>query len=186
MSRNVQRWLMIGICLLSLFAISANKASFGENEGTIRGATFLDKNRNGKMDVGEEGVGWVYFTITQGEYSHTYYSEWRTTDEDGHTYATGTFGPAPLPMGYWKVNFSVPQGYLATTPAEQTVYVPGRDGGHVGYVYMGLYPTSGRGAGVLPSSGANPEDPTLRLALSVLGVGALLSTGLGIRARRRA
>ncbi len=181
---RTRRWLSIVLCLLALLAVAAQHP-YGENEGTIRGAVFLDRNRNGKMDKGEEGIGWVYFTISHGEYSHTYYSEWRTTDEAGNTYATGTFGPAPLARGEWTVTFHVPKGYIATTPTVQKVYVPGKEGGHVGYAYLGLYPVRGAG-GVLPASGLRRDHtPILQTSLAVLGMGLLVSAGLGWRERQR-
>lgn len=188
-SRKAQRGIILLLCVLSVFSVAAGHA-YGPGEGTIRGAAFVDSNRNGKMDANEKGLGWVYFTVSNGDYSHTYYSEWRTVDEAGNTYATGMFGPAPLSAGGWRVKFHVPQGYIATTPVEQVIYVPGKAGGHVAYVYMGLYPTgrvAGAGApgggGVLPASGlANTHALTWALALFALG--SVFSIGLGMARRR--
>lgn len=184
MSKKNRFTLVLALCvLLSLLSVSATLA-YGPDEGTIRGAAFLDSNRNGKMDDGEQGLGWVYFTISNGTYSHTYHSEWQTVDSAGRTHATGTFGPAPLPRGGWKVTLHVPEGYVATTPIEQVVYVPGAEGGHVGYVYMGLYPTKGGGRGILPTSGL-ASNAALFGALAAFGVGALIAGGLGVTERRR-
>lgn len=177
--------LIACVALSSLFA-PVVLADYGPDEGTIRGAAFVDNNKNGTMDDGEQGLGWVYFTISNGSYSHTYYSQWQTVDEAGNTHATGTFGPAPLPKGGWKVKLHVPEGYVATTPIEQIVYVPGAEGGHVAYVYMGLYPTKGAGGGgALPVSGVS-SNAALFGALAALAVGAVIAGGLGALERRRA
>jgi len=162
-------------------SIAAHPA-YGENEGSIRGAAFLDMNRNGVQDPDEKGVGWVYFTISQGDYSETYFSEWRTTDSAGNEYATGTFGPAPLKSGTWTVTFNVPEGYAATTPVQQNVYVPSKG---IGEVYLGLYPGAGTlsGASVLPASGF--EQAGLLLAmLTVTTVGGGSAVALGLMHRR--
>ncbi|MBN1875775.1 MAG: hypothetical protein JXA33_16240 [Anaerolineae bacterium] len=184
-SRKMQRGIILLLCVLSVFSIAATHAEYGPNQGTIRGAAFLDSNRNGKMDANEKGLGWVYFTVSNGSYSHTYYSEWRTVDEFGNTYATGTFGPATLEKGGWKVAFHVPQGYVATTSTEHLVYVPGVEGGHVAYVYMGLYPTAGvpGTGGVLPLSGL-ANTCTLKAALALFVIGSVFSIGLGVARRR--
>jgi len=183
-ARKAQRGIILLLCVLSVFAIAAGHA-YGPGEGTIRGAVFVDSNRNGKMDAGEQGLGQIYFTISNGEYSHTYYSEWRTVDEVGNTYATGTFGPAPLPAGGWRVKFHVPQGYIATTPVERVVYVPESAGGQVAYVYMGLYPTAGvpGTARILPLSGLE-NNHALAGALVLFVIGSVFSIGLGVTRRR--
>ncbi len=181
--------LVMGMVLLmSLFLTSAAYAdAWGDNEGSLRGATFLDENQNGKMDPGEKGVGWVYFTISQGDYSHTYYSEWREK-QFGHDYATGYFGPAPIPTGFWKVKFTVPDGYRATTPTEVGVVVPGHEGGHIGYVYLGLVKSGtaakrGYAPGTMPYAGAQ-LDPVVLSSLAFLGMGSLTSLGLGFKKRK--
>ncbi len=181
-SKNMQRGIILLLCIVSAFSIAAGHA-YGPDQGTIRGAAFVDSNRNGKMDANEKGLGGVYFTVSNGEYSHTYYSENRTVDEVGNTYATGTFGPAPLSNGGWRVKFNVPQGYVATTPAERVVYVP--ESGQVTYVYMGLYPTRGvpGSGGVLPLSGMQ-DTHALRGALALFVLGSVFSIGLGITRRR--
>jgi hypothetical protein len=184
MSGKAQRIIALVLCALCIFSIAAARAEYGPNEGTIRGAAFVDSNKNGKMDSGESGLGWVYFTISNGDYSHTYHSEWQTVDSAGNKYATGYFGPAPLAKGGWKVTLHVPQGYVATTPIEQVVYVPGAEGGHVAYVYLGLYPTKGGAGGILPASGV-PGNYVLLGALAFLGIGVLISVSLGVAARRR-
>ncbi len=189
---NLPKWArhlgLVAICLLALFSVAAARAEWGPDEGTIRGAAFLDMNRNGKMDAGEKGVGWVYFTISQGTYSHTYYSEWREKDEAGNTYATGYYGPAPLKKGWWQITYNVPDGYVATTPTTLGVNVPGKDGGHVAYAYLGLYPSrSGSAktvAATLPAAGML-LDPIVLGSLAFLGLGGLTSVGLGLRARRK-
>jgi len=182
-SRKVQRSIILLVCVLGVLSIAATSVQYGGNEGTIRGAVFVDSNRNGKMDANEKGLGGVYFTVSNGEYSHTYYSEQRTVDELGNTYATGTFGPAPLPNGGWKVKFHIPQGYAATTQAERVVYVP--ESGQVTYVYMGLYPGAGvRGAGgVLPLSGME-NTQAMQGALALFALGSVISIGLGLARRR--
>lgn len=177
---------LISCMLLSVLSASAVLAEYGPNEGTIRGAAFVDNNKNGQMDQGEQGLGWVYFTISNGSYSHTYHSEWQTVDSAGNTYATGYFGPAPLAKGGWNVKLHVPEGYAATTPIEQVVYVPGAEGGHVAYVYMGLYPKKGvGGGGALPSSGVG-SNTAMFGALAVLALGVVVAGGLGASERRRA
>ena len=181
------RWLtVIMVCLLCLLMAGTVSAEWGPDEGTIRGAAFLDSNKNGVMDEGEKGIGWVYFTISRDDYSHTYYSEWRETGEAGETYATGTYGPAPLPKGWWKITYHVPEGYVATTPTEISVNVPGKDGGHVAEAYLGLYPSGSNQtvSGVLPQAGAI-IDPVAYGALSFLSIGSLGALGLGLKARRK-
>jgi hypothetical protein len=179
---KASRGVILVLVMLSLFSIAAAPA-YGPGEGTIRGAAFVDSNRNGKMDANEKGLGGVYFTVSNGEYSHTYYSENRTVDEFGHTYATGTFGPAPLPYGGWRVRFHVPPGYVATTPVETVVQVPQVE--QVAYVYMGLYPTRGApGSGGLLPPGGMQEAPALWGALALFVLGSVFSTGLGIMRRR--
>ena len=87
MTRKLRILSVLIICVLSLLSIAAVPADYGDNEGTIRGAAFEDLNRNGKMDEGEKGVGWVYFTVSNGDYSHTYHSEWQEKDSAGNEYA---------------------------------------------------------------------------------------------------
>lgn len=181
MSRANRRWWLAVLCLLALVSIAARPA-YGPNEGSIRGAAFLDMNRNGVRDEGEKGVGWVFFTVSQGDYSHTYHSEWQTTDAAGNQYATGTFGPAPLHAGTWTVTFKVPEGYAATTPVQQNVYVPSQG---IGEVYLGLYPGAGTvaGASVLPASGF--EHAVLLFAmLAVTTMGGASAFALGLAHRR--
>ncbi|MBN2006878.1 MAG: hypothetical protein JXA21_26225 [Anaerolineae bacterium] len=187
MSKRIRSFglILVVTLLMSLFLASAVQAdAWGDNEGSLRGATYLDENRNGKMDPGEKGVGWVYFTISQGDYSHTYYSEWRE-QQNGHDYATGYFGPAPIPAGFWKVQFHVPEGYRATTPTEVGVVVPGHEGGHIAYVYLGLVKGSGgskgyAAPGTMPYAGA-VADPVVLGSLAFLGLGSLTSLGLGFK-----
>ena len=183
-ARKAQRGIILLLCVLSVFAIAAGHA-YGPGQGTIRGAVFIDSNRNGKMDANEKGLGGVYFTISNGDYSHTYYSEARTVDEVGNTYATGTFGPAPLATGAWRVRFHVPPGYVATTPVERVVQVPESGGGQVAWVYMGLYPRAGvaGASGVLPLSGMANHDALVG-ALALFVIGSVFSIGLGIARRR--
>jgi hypothetical protein len=183
MSKVSRRWWLAVLCLLAFLSVAARPA-YGENEGSIRGAAFLDMNRNGMRDEGEKGVGWVYFTISQGDYSHTYHSEWQTVDSAGREHATGTFGPAPLKSGTWTVTFNVPEGYAATTPVQQNVYVPSKG---IGEVYLGLYPGAGTvsGASVLPESGF--EHVWLLIAMvAVTTVGGTSAFALGLAHRRRA
>ncbi len=184
-SRKVQCGIILLVCVFGVFSIAATYVGYGANEGTIRGAVFVDSNRNGKMDANEKGLGGIYFTVSNGEYSHTYYSEGRTVDEVGNTYATGTFGPAPLPNGGWRVKFQVPQGYIATTPVERVVHVPESAGSQVAYVYMGLYPGAGApgGGGVLPLSGL-ANNNALVGALVLFVIGSVFSVGLGVARRR--
>lgn len=187
MSHKIRGYVLSVVCLFCLLIVGTVSAEgYGPDEGTIRGAAFLDRNKNGVMDPDEKGVGWVYFTISRNEYSHTYYSEWRETDEAGNTYATGYYGPAPLPKGWWKITYQVPHGYVATTPTEISVNVPGAEGGHVAEAYLGLYPTGSTGtvSGVLPQAGAI-IDPVVWGALAFLGLGSLVSSGLGLKARRK-
>ena len=177
---------VVSCLVLSLLFGSTVLADYGPDEGTIRGAAFVDSNKNGQMDEGEQGLGWVYFTISNGSYSHTYFSQWQTVDEAGNTHVTGTFGPTPLPKGGWNVKLHVPEGYVATTPIEQVVYVPGAEGGHVAYVYMGLYPTKGTSSGgALPASGAGSNTAMVG-ALVALAAGVVIAGGLGAIERRRA
>jgi hypothetical protein len=54
-SVNVQRGIILLLCMLGVFSIAA-KPAYGPGEGTIRGAAFVDSNRNGKMDANEKGL----------------------------------------------------------------------------------------------------------------------------------
>lgn len=182
MSRATRRWWLVGLCILSFLSIAARPA-YGEGQGSIRGAAFLDMNRNGVPDPGEKGVGWVYFTISQGDYSHTYHSEWQDIGPGGNKHATGTFGPAPLPSGTWTVTFNVPEGYAATTPVKQNVYVPSKG---IGEVYLGLYPGAGTvsGASVLPASGFTHAGILIAM-LAVATVGGTSAVMLGLAHRRK-
>lgn len=185
MFKRVPRLLVLALCFLSLFSLAAAPAEYGPDEGSIRGAAFVDNNRNGVMDPGEQGLGWVHFTISSNGYSKMYHSEWQVVDSVGNEYATGFFGPAPLASGDWHVSFEVPNGYVATTPAERVVNVPGADGGHIAEVYMGYYPSGGAGASsVLPQTGARTQSVVIG-ALFFLGIGALLAVGLGLRSRSK-
>ncbi|MBN1486040.1 MAG: hypothetical protein JW981_00275 [Anaerolineae bacterium] len=153
---------------------------------TIRGAAFLDSNRNGVMDAGEPGVGKVYFTISMGDFSHTYYSEDRTVDSAGNTYATGYYGPVPLAEGTWKVTLHVPAGYVATVPIEQYVYVPA-----YGYteVNLGVYGSGATGqttGALLPTTGLGTQNNILIIGtLGILIAGLLVSVVLGLFNRQR-
>ena len=79
----------------------------------------------------------------------------------------------------------VPEGYIATTPIEQVVYVPGAEGGNVGYVYLGLYPKAGAAGGgsILPYSGM-ANNSVLLGALALFAIGSMVSVGLGLSRRR--
>jgi len=186
MSKKIRFIAALALCAMLSLLLTSTAFAYGPDEGTIRGAAFVDANRNGTMEDGESGLGWVYFTISNGDYSKTYYSEWRTTDEVGNQYATGYFGPAPLAKGGWNVKLHVPEGYVATTPIDQVVYVPGAEGGHVAYVYLGLYPTKGvGGGGYLPASGAG-SNAVLVWALVALAAGIVVAGRWGRLARQRA
>ena len=178
-----RRWLVF-VCFLALFSVAAHPA-YEDDQGSIRGAVFLDANRNGKPDSGERGVGWVYFEVSRGGFSKTFFSEWRTTDQFGNEFATGTFGPAPLEIGEWDVTFYVPEGYVATTPVKQTVNIPGGGRG-IGEAYLGLYPTAGTAAKdpTLPAGGFD-QGGVLLAALAVVAAGGASAFGLGLYRRRR-
>jgi len=188
--------LVLAMLLLLVFVsgVSAGEPSSGPKvpvfqsptawpNGTIRGAAFMDSNRNGKMDPGENGIGGVYFTVSQGDYSHTYYSEKRTEDEAGNKYATGYYGPVLTP-GNWIVTLHVPPGYVATVPVEQEVFVA-----EAGWIELnlGLYSASGAaasGAALLPATGLG-RNGLILTTLIVLGIGVLVAVALGVASRAR-
>ncbi len=181
---HLRRWWLLGTAVLLLLSVAAVLPQSGQDEGTIRGAVFLDTNRNGVMDPDEQGVGGVYFTVSAGEYSHQYHTETRSRDEAGNTYATGTYGPIPLPRGNWRVTYHVPEGYVATTATQFDVYVPGSEGNNVAWAYLGL--VRGRGTrSTLPQAGLL-EQPVLQGLLGLFAVAAVGTIGLGLLARKRA
>lgn len=174
---KIRQWFPLLLAGLALLSVAAKPADWGPDTGSIRGAVYLDLNRNGAYDVGEPGVGGVWFTASCGGLTVHYYSEPRVTDEYGNTYATGTYGPV-LSRCDWVVEMQVPEGYMATTPVQQTVSLPGPERGSA-FAYFGLYLSTG-----LPPAGMDGG--------SFLGTAALFGGGmlgvavaLGLAARRK-
>lgn len=94
--------------------------------GSVRGRVFVDENRNGKPDPGEQGLSGV--VLTMGDVA-------RGAWQDGRYAFDG------LPPGTVTVRLdpsSLPPGYELTTPAEQTATIP-PDGGVVGNVDFGVW-----------------------------------------------
>ncbi len=174
---KIRQWVPLILAVLALLSVAARPADWGPDTGSIRGAVYLDLNRNGAYDVGEPGVGGVWFAASCGDLTVHYYSEPRVTDEYGNTFATGTYGPV-LSRCDWVVEMQVPEGYMATTPVQQTVSLPGPERGSA-FAYFGLYSSTG-----LPPAGMDGG--------SFLGTGALFGGGmlgvavaLGLVARRK-
>jgi hypothetical protein len=164
------RWLFFAIVsILVLSSVAATQQA----SGTIRGYVFLDSNGNGVFDEGEEGIPGVLVTISLGEYEHTYYTgggdpnPQASSQNPAPSPGPGSYGPTPLPEGYWKVVVHVPDGYRATTPTEVYVNVP-KDGAATG-VNFGIWGSGaityaggtgvgmGGGGGFLPTTGSVSE-----------------------------
>jgi hypothetical protein len=128
------RWLVF--LVVSALVLSTLGAAQGSS-GTIRGYVFRDTNQNGVFDSGEEGISWVYVTISNGEYQHTYYTG--DGDPNGNIPGPGSYGPTPLQPGSWTVTVHVPDGYVATTSTELVAVVP--DGRSATGVDFGIYGT---------------------------------------------
>lgn len=105
-----------------------NLAATQHSPGTIRGYVFLDKNKNGIFDEGEDGLPGVKVTISYAEYAHTYFTgNGDPNPPAGNAPGPGSYGPTPLNSGSWTVTLLVPDGYRSTTPSELTVFVPEGD-----------------------------------------------------------
>jgi hypothetical protein len=191
-----KRWLVFvilaALALSSLGAASQDTAQSKLRQdspvspsGTIRGYVFRDSNRNGVFDEGEEGLPGVYVTIKYGDYEHTYYTG--NGDPEGDN---GSYGPRPLPGGYWTVTLHVPDGYRSTSPSELTVYVP--DGGAATGANFGIYGSgeirysAGSGVGMgggagsgLPQTGSQKQAPRghlIALVAALMGFLVLFGT----------
>jgi len=193
MMRN--RWLIF--LVLSVLALGCMGAAAQGLPGTIRGYVFLDSNRNGVFDEGEEGVPNVYVTVSVGdEYQQTYYSGNGDPDPQqglglpSPSPGPGSYGPTPLPSGNWTVTLHVPDGYRSTTPSELVVFVP-EDGAATG-VNFGIFGSGAinyaagtgvamggaAGASFLPQTGGLAEvSPGHMIALFVALVGFLALVG---------
>ena len=195
------RWLVFSV--LAVLVLSSVAAA-QQSGGTIRGYVFRDNNGNGVFDEGEEGIPEVLVTITLGEYSHTYYTgggdpaPQATSTKPDPSPGPGSYGPTPLPGGYWKVTVHVPDGYRATTPTEVFVNVPeGRSATGVNFGLMGTGKISyagGTGVGMggggyLPATGGakGPSSAQLLALLAALvGVLVLVGTPWCVTRSRRA
>ncbi len=174
-----RRWLVVLLAGLVLVSIAAKPADEGgQTQAPMGGMVYLDVNRNGALDEGEPGVGNVNLEANcNNETIVEFYSEPRTVDAYGNTFATGTYGPV-LTECDWVVTMEVPEGYVATTATEQVAEMLGPDRGSA-KVYFGLYKGS-----TLPSTGMQ-DDTFLMVAASVFGVIVLIALGLGVVARLR-
>ena len=194
-----KRWLIFVIlAALALSSLGATSQDAAQSKlrqcspvspsGTIRGYVFLDSNRNGVFEEGEEeGLPNVYITISAGDYQHTYYTG--DGDAGGSVPGPGSFGPTPLPGGSWTVTLHVPDGYRSTSPSELVVYVP--EGGVYKYANFGIYGSGeiyysagsgigmGGGAGsALPQTGGQKQAPRGHLiALVAVMLGFLVLFG---------
>ena len=175
------RWLVFSV--LAVLVLSSVAAA-QQSGGTIRGYVFRDNNGNGVFDEGEEGIPEVLVTITLGEYSHTYYTgggdpaPQATSTKPDPSPGPGSYGPTPLPGGYWKVTVHVPDGYRATTPTEVFVNVPeGRSATGVNFGLMGTGKISYaggtgvgmRGSGALLRARSGP-DRDIRRVIALVAV----------------
>jgi len=177
-AQRERKWLVWVLAGLVLFSVAAKPADVGITQAPLGGMVFLDANRNGALDEGELGIGDVNMTANcNNETVVDFYSEPRTVDRYGNTFATGTFGPV-LTECDWVVTLEVPEGYVATTETEQVITMLGPDRGSA-KVYFGLYK-----GGTLPHTGMR-EDAFLPVAAGVLGVMLLVAVGLGLAARAK-
>ena len=157
--------------------------------GTVRGYVYLDGNRNGVMDEGEEGLVSVHVTVSYGEYQHTYWTG--NGDPQGDVPGPGSYGPTPLASGNWMLTVHVPDGYRSTSPSELVAFVP--EGGAATGDNFGLYGSGdisyasgtgvgmggGAGAGLLPQTGNAIKVPlghSIALLIALVGFVALLGT----------
>ena len=155
------RWLAFSVLVV---LVLSNLGATQESSGTIRGYVFLDSNRNGIFDAGEEGVSGVNVTISYDKYSHTYHTG--AGDPEGNVPGPGSYGPTPLQRGTWTVTLGVPDGYRATTPTELEVTIP--DDGSATGVNLGIY-----GSGPISYGGG----PAAGGASGATGVTTLPQTG---------
>ena len=190
-----KRWLFF--LILSVLALGCLGAAAQQSKGTIRGYVFLDSNRNGVFDEGEEGIPGVFVTVSYGEYSHTYYTGNGDPDPKpgkglpSPSPGPGSYGPTPIPAGSWTVTLHVPDGYRSTTPSELVVIVP--ESGAATGVDFGVYgsgPISyaagtgvamggAAGAGFLPQTGDLIEaapGQLIALLVALIGFVALIGT----------
>ena len=73
--------------------------------GSVRGISFLDKNANGKWDLGESVFGEGWYKVTDG-------GSWFTC---GYVGGDSTFG-VPVTTGTYYVHPVAPKGFKTTTP----------------------------------------------------------------------
>jgi hypothetical protein len=76
--------------------------------GSVRGTSFLDKNANGKWDLGESVFGEGWYKVTDG-------GSWFTC---GYVGGDSTFG-VPVMAGTYYVHPVAPKGFKTTTPKVQ-------------------------------------------------------------------
>jgi len=188
-----QRCLMaLLLAVLTLGMVAARPAQdWPPGTAILHGFVFHDLNGDGKWnhpngngpiaptkpETWEPGFGGVYFTASCGDFSVVGYSEPRSVDEYGHTFATGDFGPV-LSACDWTVTLHVPAGYVATTPVQQKALIPDAGGTAFPAVLFGLR------AGRLPKTGA-VEQPFLAGAGLVFGLEMVIAGAAGLLARRR-
>jgi hypothetical protein len=172
------RWLAFFVlAVLVLCSLGAAQ----ESNGAIRGYVFRDANKNGVFDAGEEGIAEVLVTVSRDDQSQT------LTTQAGDA-GPGSFVASALEAGDWMVTVAVPDGYLATTPAEFSVTV--LEDGPVG-VNFGLYgsgpvvysveseetPKEGAGAATLPETGTAKASLSQWLALLAALGGLMILLG---------
>jgi len=177
----------IAFTVLAVLALASLGAA--GSPGTVRGYVYLDGNRNGVMDEGEEGLVGVYVTVSYGDYQHTYWTG--NGDPQGDVPGPGSYGPTPLSSGNWTLTVHVPDGYRSTSPSELVAFVP--EGGAATGVNFGLYGSGdiryaagtgvgmggGAGAGLLPQTGNAIKVPlghSIALLIALVGFVALLGT----------
>lgn len=154
--------LSIAAAVILLGAFATRPAS-AQSEGTIAGIVYLDENRNGQRDTGEDGLLDVEVNFAT--------SGWDTTiNTDG----SGAFD-IELNPATWTVTVLVPEGQYEATTDESVDVLLESAGDAVTDVEFGLavLQASGDGDGeVLPDSGAPISETTL-----IIGLVGLMALG---------
>jgi hypothetical protein len=142
--------------MLVALTIGASRA-FAQNEGTLGGIVYYDKNSNGVREEGEEGVQDAEITFNNGGWNTTINSQ-----------ANGSFS-IPLNPATYTVTIKPPTGYKAAkTSVEAVIKNPGDA---VTNIEFGVV----KEGEVLPAGGA-----PIPASIMIAGLFALLAIGLGM------
>jgi hypothetical protein len=142
--------------LLAALTVGASRA-FAQNEGTLGGIVYYDKNANGIREEGEEGIQDAEVKFDSGG--------WNTTI---NTPTNGAFSIALNPAT-WTVSVKAPAGY--TAPKSSTEVVIKNPGDAVTNIEFGLV----KEGEVLPAGGAPVSATTL-----IAGLFAVMAVGLAL------